>query len=525
MIYRPEAPYRLWDSWLLPEGAGYHLFYLLYHPRRATALIGHARSSDLIHWTGLTPIEPNAHTGDQISDWIGTGSTVLRDGQYYLYFTGSFGGEFQQVGLLLSDDGINWRPYGHNPVMTPVSPNYQIQKTAFAGVDFRDPCITWNEDAQWYEALICAREPDYGPRQGTGACVARYRSPDLLSWEAMAPLSCLGRRFVNVEVPDYFSLGDYHYLLVYTSDRCGSRLNTPQRERVGGTQYMIADRREGPYVLPQNHLLLGAGMGRMEGVVARTIPYQGGRLLYHHIAGDRPAWGLPKVVRQNDDGTLWLGYWDGAVGLRTGTIDTSFPLVQRWQPRAALGQWDESGGVLQGSVITPLSSVFLDGVLDDFEMSCEVIPDAARAAVFIRADPERGQGITVTLDYELNRIEIGPLIPSYIGGLRLGVWDMVSNVPLQHSEPVTLRILARAEFVEVYLNDCWQFTVVTAESDWPPNTGTEASSLSGQIGFGVEGGTTTFRRLELHQLEPLMSDDSLPELASTGAVVQTNEEF
>jgi hypothetical protein len=213
---------------------------------------------------------------------------------------------------------------------------------------------------------------------------------------------------------------------------------------------------------------------------------------------------MPKMVKQNGDGTLWLRYWPGAEKLRTRAIKTPFPDLQESQDRAVLGQWRLQGDSLSGSASTPFSSVFAEGIVEDFDLSCEVIPDCARAAVLFRSDPKEGQGLTLTLDYELDRIEVGPLMPSYIGGLRPGVWDAVSGVLPDRAQPLTLRVLARAEFAEIYLGDRWLFTVVTAESEWPPHTGTTAAPLSGQLGFAVEGGSVTFRNLEVYHLEPLI---------------------
>ena len=64
--------------------------------------------------------------------------------------------------------------------------------------------------------------------------------------------------------------------------------------------------------------------------------------------------------------------------------------------------------------------------------------------------------------------------------------------PLEGDKAVAVRVLARAEFVEAYLNDRWAFSTVLADQP-----------RRGLLGVAVEGGEATFRRLRCADLGPL----------------------
>ena len=80
--------------------------------------IGHAVSSDGVHWTkrAVNPVLdvglPNSWDQTEI-----TGPHVLKtDGEYMMWYRGRSGGKLQ-IGLALSTDGLNWEKDSGNPVM------------------------------------------------------------------------------------------------------------------------------------------------------------------------------------------------------------------------------------------------------------------------------------------------------------------------------------------------------------------------------------------------------------------------
>lgn len=80
--------------------------------------LGHARSSDLVHWEDL----PVALAPDQPYDSGGcfSGSAIERDGKLYLFYTGCQeidGISHQHQCLAVSEDGIHFSKYSGNPVV------------------------------------------------------------------------------------------------------------------------------------------------------------------------------------------------------------------------------------------------------------------------------------------------------------------------------------------------------------------------------------------------------------------------
>jgi hypothetical protein len=58
-VYIPQRGEWMWDTWVMQEGADYHLFHL-----SKDGGIGRAVSQDLIHWTQLPMIPNLAKPGD-----------------------------------------------------------------------------------------------------------------------------------------------------------------------------------------------------------------------------------------------------------------------------------------------------------------------------------------------------------------------------------------------------------------------------------------------------------------------------
>jgi beta-fructofuranosidase len=494
VIYRPPKPFGLWDTWLYPWEGAYHLFHLQSHPGKAWDHVAHAVSQDLLHWTTLDPILTEGPEGAWDHGPTLTGMVMRHDGRFWMSYGAPHQG-LQKIGLLVSDDLNAWRKFEGNPVLAPAPPHYQAGPRApFAEADWRDPCAVWNQQAGLWDAYICARQPAPDERN-TGACIAHVQSRDLIHWDLRPPAAVVGERFFNAEVPDYFELAGRRYLLFSTVSASGRRLDTPTRERCAGTFYVMAEP-GADYRIPPESLLIGAGSGRFDVYVGRTIAWQGGRLLYHHWAGPRPAWGLPKIVRAAADGALSLQFWPGAAGLESGALWEGFAGAGAIGMEG-LGKWRAAGDAFHGNCSAMTSTVLLGHEAGDFHLTCEVQPAGCeRAALLFRVEREPRRGLALILDWQHNRIEIGRLQRSWSGGGALAPLDTVSR-PLPPGEPVTLRVLARAEFVEVYVNDRWVFSTLFADDP-----------QRGALGLAVEGGEAAFRRLRCAELEPLESVSS-----------------
>jgi beta-fructofuranosidase len=195
--YRPDAG-RLADTIPFFWKGEYHIFYL-----RALDKVPweHIVSTDLIHWNEL----PTALVSDGEPDspdglHMFTGSVIEKDGTFHGFYTGHnpanpAGSEF--IMHATSSDLIHWtkRP---EDILAPDGVIYSNQRNR----DFRDPYVFRGDDGR-YRMLFCS-----------GAHTGLAVSPDLKHWEFQAPITSDYTDLGTPECPDYFRIGDTHYLIV-----------------------------------------------------------------------------------------------------------------------------------------------------------------------------------------------------------------------------------------------------------------------------------------------------------------------
>lgn len=154
----------------------YHLFYQYfpYDSKWGPMHWGHAKSEDGLNWEHLEV----ALAPDQKYDSGGcfSGSAVEKDGKLYLMYTGHLPNEKdeqltrQNQNIAISEDGIHFKKYEGNPVLT--------EKDIPEGssiVDFRDPKVFEKND-MYYCVIGSKTNDDKGQ-------VLLYKSEDLLEWE------------------------------------------------------------------------------------------------------------------------------------------------------------------------------------------------------------------------------------------------------------------------------------------------------------------------------------------------------
>lgn len=247
----------IWDFWLVQDGDRQHLFYLqaprsLGQPglRHHHATVGHAVSADLRSWhvlpDALHPGPPGSW--DDLAIW--TGSTIGHDGRWYMLYTGvgrAEQGLVQRIGLAESDDLVHWRKHPANPVIE-ADPRWyeQLDLSRWRDQSWRDPWLLKNPDDGSFHALITARSP-VGPPGGAGV-VGHARSPDLVDWEVLPPVTAPGR-FAQAEVPQLVQLNGRYQLLVscLAEDHPGSPLTDPGVAGQTGTFTFSAGNPLGPY--------------------------------------------------------------------------------------------------------------------------------------------------------------------------------------------------------------------------------------------------------------------------------------
>ncbi|MFT8844932.1 MAG: glycoside hydrolase family 32 protein, partial [Schleiferilactobacillus harbinensis] len=193
-----------------PNGAvyyhgAYHLFYQ-YYPYASNwgpMHWGHARSKDLVHWEDL----PVALAPDQAYDRDGcfSGSAIVHHDRLYLLYTGHVvenGQTFQTQCLAVSDDGIHFVKFRHNPVIAG-----ELLGEHGSIHDFRDPKV-FAHDGSFY-AVAATKTTDNRGR------ILLFKSVDLQHWDFFSTLlTGTAEQGIMWECPDFFHLDGYDVLLM-----------------------------------------------------------------------------------------------------------------------------------------------------------------------------------------------------------------------------------------------------------------------------------------------------------------------
>lgn len=195
----------------------YHIFYQHYPhaPRWGQMHWGHAVSTDLIHWEelpiALYPDMPYEDDGGCFS-----GSAVVKDDRLYLFYTSVSHELGQTQSVAYSDDGVNFRKYEDNPV---------ISRNPLGAVDFRDPKVTLINGV--YHMVVGSGDAETGK-------VLLFLSEDLLHWDYSGVLFEAAGFGPCIECPDFFPM-DSQYVLMF------SKINEPCRS----THFAVGDFRHG----------------------------------------------------------------------------------------------------------------------------------------------------------------------------------------------------------------------------------------------------------------------------------------
>ena len=248
----------VWDFWLARDGVDYHIFYLQAprsigdpEQRHWNVSVGHAVSQDLIDWEILPDaLAPSLESDrwDNFTTW--TGSVIRYGGLWYLFYTASKReeqGRIQRIGLATSRDLILWEKHPANPLLRADPEWYETYNPdVWHEQAWRDPWVFQDTERGNFHAFITARSKD-GPPDGRGA-IAHARSPDLVRWEVLPPVSESGA-YGHMEVPQRLEIEGRTYLLYsVTSQVCAqNRSKRTTQEALSGIFYMAASQTLGPF--------------------------------------------------------------------------------------------------------------------------------------------------------------------------------------------------------------------------------------------------------------------------------------
>jgi len=467
-VYIPKRGEWMWDTWVMRDGPDYQLFYL-----SRDGGLGRAVSQDLIHWTQLPMIPNLAKPGDwDEKGMLLTGCTVKHNGKYYI----TYGSKHPEpLGLLVSEDLKNWSRVG-DPVLPRNEPYMQ---------DWRDLSAYWDPVRKVWDSLLCTRyngEP----------CVGHVSSPDLLHWAYHEPLFVSepytrdNNGFVEFEVPEFFEMNG-KYFITFSSIRSRKNL-TSGREDAAGTWYLMADKKEGPYRVPKDPLLMGTGMGRIDHYVGRTITFKGKRLMYCQNWGPYTGvnWSTPKLIESGSNHELHLSYWPELDALKKGEIFSAASLTIKSDADKGYAIHDLEG---------------LDA--SDFMLTCDLAITSAMSFTLTWRAPvplqppqsEKSPAYGLRIEPAEGRFSLVQVFPSlHFGANTYQAWlqDRYTNKELCGGGKMKLRVMVRNDRSEVYINDRWIF-----------NVGFRDLLPKGGFSILAESGEANISNLKIYELEPL----------------------
>ncbi|OLS40554.1 glycoside hydrolase family 32 protein [Bacillus sp. MRMR6] len=210
LYYHVTAP----ANWINdPNGLGmfqgeYHLFYQHhpYSPQWGPMFWGHVKSKDLVHWERLPIALAPSEEYDQ--DGCFSGSSIERDGKFYLMYTGNewtgpdHDQDLKQVQCIaVSEDGVRFEKIAENPVISE-APEGDIHP-----FHFRDPKV-WKKGDYFYCVLGSRTKDHHGQ-------VLLYRSVNMMDWEFISIMAkSSGDLGFMWECPDVFELAGKDILMM-----------------------------------------------------------------------------------------------------------------------------------------------------------------------------------------------------------------------------------------------------------------------------------------------------------------------
>lgn len=221
--FKPSLPTKKTVGDVMPfywKGA-YHVFYLTNPLGNQDVNWEHGSTTDLVNWKEYPPaLKPDK--GDPTGPEGGcmfTGCIVEKGGIFHAWYTSwnpenPAGREF--LSLATSKDLITWEKRPEHRI-APDGVHYANHRMR----DFRDPQIFWNDDQKEYWMHLLANVPGSEERR-----FGLMTSKHLIKWEQKPAVNGGGD-----ECPDYFKIGDTHYIH-------------------GCRQYCYSDNINGPYRYP-----------------------------------------------------------------------------------------------------------------------------------------------------------------------------------------------------------------------------------------------------------------------------------
>ena len=340
------APYRpangqVGDTWYMQREGLTHMFLL------SGGNVGHATSSDLIHWDEQPTAVSRGLAGSYDEEELWTGCTVEHGGAIYLYYCNNKiqnGRKRQGMSLATSKDGgKTFTKYAGNPVFEPDPKWYYTINDpvppfgyhARPMTDCRDLIAVKDPSGGWLGYVVMRRK---GTDAFNSACIGLWHSKDLVHWESRGPCFTPNRHNC-VEVPDVFKLGEHWYMLLLSSNGYGQSNRWTDPGIAQCTIVAMADKPEGPFEEVMDNFIVVANDHHCGSV--RTVQRNGERLaLYTRVGGRGNRVSLPLKLVERPGAGLTSVYWPGidkAFGPAMKAADVELQAPDGWKARSLDG--------------------------------------------------------------------------------------------------------------------------------------------------------------------------------------------
>lgn len=496
--YHPEGMY-FWDSWYFTRGDEVHVIHLQKkrpgstRPDADDGALGHAVSTDMLTWKELpVALRPGA-PGSIDDNEIWTGCTYEHAGKYYLYYTARTlreKGTIQRICLATSDDTITWKKHPE-PVIVPDSRWYTKH-------DCRDLTIHRHPQTGEFHGFYPATLNSTELVETTA--IAHVRSRDLINWTHEPPVFT-PQGYGVVEVPDVFYLDNRWWMILLTGHAYGSRAEFSDPNIVSGTIYASSDRLEGPYREGKDNVLIGSM--QFNGFSCRTLERAGKRYLFYTQTervdnhDGRPSTlgtiTTPKELRVTADKRL-IATYSPLIEQRAGGELMNNPKlseldkIEGWKFGTG-GEWKATGNKIYGASPKSWSARACGPETESFILTGDARLDRGRSIGLlfraVRFLPETREplahSLAVMLDYREQSVIFTELSWMYRHDAR--------RVNLAYGQTYRLRVIAKREFFEVYIDDALVLNFVRYDP------------LKGRFGVFVEAGEGMFSNLRAVSLK------------------------
>jgi len=314
----------MWDTWLYLNEGTYYLYYLA-KSHGQWDNISMATSPDGVHWKEVGPV---LLKGPGVT-WMGTGSTwkspsFEKDGKYFMNFS-EWKGPRQTIFFAESKDLVHWTRLGREHEFV--------------------------QDERWYEkkgrwdCIWTIPRPGGGlfgywtatPKKETGGRFGFGETADGITWKALEPPKVTG--VGGGEVGAIQKIGGRYYMMF------GTR---------GHMVTLVAERPEGPFQAARKNFCILAG----HTYFSRFFPTPDGMLVNHHsIARDRKVYfGTLKATVIDGEGTLRLAWWKPNEKMKHHAVEVEVPPGRQAQSALTMleNSFDTTAGViLEGTLKLP----------------------------------------------------------------------------------------------------------------------------------------------------------------------------